>query len=85
MCAHNARKKGQNEMPMRIKLKLRLLIWLAKQLFNYIVVYETDGRSCLFLAHSERDLNCAVRGFVEALDQYYIDKQNRKDNSDESS
>ncbi len=82
MCAHNAREKSDYEMTM---LKLRLLLWLAKRLFNFIMVYETEKRATLFLAHSERDLNCAVRGYVEALDNYYAEKQKRKDEQNESS
>ena len=63
-------------------IKLRILIWLAKRLFNYIVVWESEGRATLFLAHSQRDINIATRGYVEALDEYYNKKGN---NSNESS
>lgn len=60
-------------------LKLKLMIWLAKRLFNYIVVWESaEKRAVLFLGHSERDVNCGTRSYVEALDQYYADKENNK-------
>jgi hypothetical protein len=75
-----ARKEKTNEMKM---IKLRLLIWLAKRLFNYIVVWEAEERATLFLAHSQRDINIATRGYVEALDEYY--KQQERERQNESS
>jgi len=60
-------------------LKLRLMLWFAKQLFNLIVTWEgPNGRAVMFLAANIRDLNCGVRSYVEALDQSYIDNDNKQ-------
>lgn len=60
-------------------LKLRLMLWLAKQLFNLIVTWEAPGgRAVLFFANNISDLNCGTRSYVEALDQSYIDRDNKQ-------
>ena len=60
-------------------LKLRLMLWIAKQLFNYItVVRVSEDRGACFLAHNERDMTIAVRTYVEALDEGIDERLNHK-------